>query len=89
MEEAATRCGGAAALQKAVDEGRVVKATHKGVELYYFPQVTEVSTTKTCTRAKVITQETFDDVATTIASLGWQIGVGPACLDSCMWSSMR
>lgn len=38
-EVACTRCGGPQFLRDALERGDVIAAEHKGVKMYYFPEV--------------------------------------------------
>ena len=88
QEEAEVKCGSAAALQRAVDAGRVTVANHKGVDMYYFPSVVlgkreELKNIVQQVRAKAINNKTFEYVKLTMENLGWAINsVHPAKLST-------
>jgi len=91
-EVAETRCGGSAALDRAVARGAVVEfARSSGDEpLYYFPEVTTGDEEayieeQQLGRNKTTTQAAFSAVQKLITGMGWTINVKQADLEvACM-----
>ena len=77
-EEAETKCGGEAKLQKAVADGRVKVVEHHGLQMYFFPTVQigtqEETTQKEVTmRAQEISQDSYAAVTELVDTFNWSL----------------
>jgi len=77
-EEAEQKVGGAERLRAAVEEGRVKKGVHKGMELYYFPSVELAESWKMeekgrASKSKKTTAAGYEALSSLVGEMGWAI----------------
>ncbi len=77
-EEAKQKCGGAEALQGAVDRGDVRVMVQKGVKFYVFPNIRvghseEALEQQSIERGKDISSETFGVLSDFVRDMGWVV----------------
>ena len=88
-EVAMTQCGGEANLNAAVARGDVIKGSHQGRTMFFFPstkvgQTEKFGRTSECSRGKETTTQAMELMNNMVDKLGWSIGVSDkasSCFD--------